>query len=69
MDLVSDLNCLFKTKQFFSYTYLYVHIFFVFIVFNDEELNILLDRSDMVNSVPNSNVIQSAEHFKVMNTS
>lgn len=44
-------------------------MYLFFIVFTDEELNVLLDRSDMIESVPKSNGTQSAQHFKVLNNS
>lgn len=43
--------------------------FFVSIVLSDEELDAILDRSDMYNSAPMTHASQSAEHFKVLTNS
>jgi len=41
-------------------------IVYMFVVLSDEELDSLLDRSDMVNSTPKANPSQSAKHFEVL---
>lgn len=38
----------------------------MFVVLSDEELNSLLDRSDMVKSTPKTKPTQSAKHFEVL---
>jgi len=38
----------------------------MFVVLSDEELDSLLDRSDMVESTPRTNPSQSAKHFEVL---
>lgn len=45
----------------------YLIIIKMFVVLSDEELDSLLDRSDMVNkSTPRTNPSQSAKHFEVL---
>lgn len=70
MDLVSSLislfkDCLIKLYSVFS-SYYYSLIYFT--VFTDEELDALLDRSDMVETSIKTNVPQTANHFEVVDT-
>lgn len=46
-----------------------VLILFVSIVLSDEELDAILDRSDMYNSAPMTLASHTAEHFKVLTNS
>lgn len=41
----------------------------MFVVFTDEELDALLDRSDMVDSTSQPNSTECAKHFKVLASS
>lgn len=41
----------------------------MFVVFTDEELDALLDRSDMVDSTSQTISTEYAEHFKVLTSS
>jgi len=38
----------------------------MFVVLSDEELDSLLDRSDMIKSSPKTDATQSAKHFEVL---
>jgi hypothetical protein len=68
MDLVSLIFCL-NIPTNFSYSCLHFILIDFISVFTDEELDAILDRSDMFESAPKIIAAQSSNHFKVLNSS
>lgn len=65
MDIVSNWACVYLLLQF-----VIIVICFVLIVFSDEELNDLLDRSDLTDDLNINDIVESTDknYLKVLNT-